>query len=240
MPPETSIDAYASAVLLAAGSSTRMGLGQHGERKPFLKLAGRTLVEHAITTFSRAACVGQIVLVGHAEDLDAIQALLESTGNTTALCIAGGAERTDSVRLGFAKTHAESEVVLVHDVARPLVRPEQVDAVASAARAQGGALLATPVRDTIKMCSDGRAISTLDRSRLWAAQTPQAFQRSTFARVLEEARAMNQAATDDAALYERYAGPVALVEGGPENLKLTVPGDLALAEAVLSLRGVRS
>ncbi|MFT5052981.1 MAG: 2-C-methyl-D-erythritol 4-phosphate cytidylyltransferase [Chlamydiales bacterium] len=240
MPPDTSTDAYASAVLLAAGSSTRMGLGRAGERKPFLKLAGRTLIEHAIATFAAAASVHQIVLVGHADDLEAIQAVLEAAGQIDARCIAGGAQRTDSVRLGFAETSAQNEVVLVHDVARPLVRPDQVDAVAACAREHGGALLAMPVRDTIKMCADGRSVSTLDRSRLWAAQTPQAFQRERFARVLDEALLMSQGATDDAALYERYAGPVTLVESSSENLKVTVPGDLALAEALLGLREVSS
>jgi len=231
-------DAFASAVLLAAGSSTRMGLSADGRRKPCLELAGRTLVEHALATFCRAPSVAEVVLVAHGEDLAAARAALEAwpEGAERRACVPGGAERTDSVRLGFAATSAACEVVLVHDVARPLVRVDQVEAVAAAAREHGGALLAVPVRDTIKLAAEGRSVSTLDRASPWAAQTPQALRRAELARALAEAEEMGLGATDDAALYERHVGQPLLVEGSPENLKLTVPGDMALAEAILAFR----
>lgn len=233
-------DAYASAVLLAAGRSARMGLSAEGLRKPFLCVAGRSLIEHALATFGACPSVREIILVAHPDDMDAARKALSAAGLGSSTCIEGGAERTDSVRLGFERTTDPSEVILIHDVARPLVLVEQIEGVARAARESGGALLATPVRDTIKMVDDGRSVSTLDRSRLWAAQTPQGFRRTEFAEALEMSKALGMDATDDAALYERHVGHPVIVESGPENLKLTVPADVPLAEALLRRRSEES
>ena len=231
---------YATAILLAAGASTRMGRGTRGERKPFFLLEGKTLVEHALATFAGAPCVRQILLVAHAEDLETMTALAR-TAALPARCVVGGRERTDSVACAMEHVEDASSVVLIHDVARPLVRTGQVTEVAEAALEHGGALLAGRVSDTIKMSADGKqAVSTLDRSKLWAAQTPQGFRRVAFAEALATAREQGVGATDDAALYERYVGPVELVESGPDNIKLTVPADLAIAEALLRQRGATS
>jgi 2-C-methyl-D-erythritol 4-phosphate cytidylyltransferase len=145
---------------------------------------------------------------------------------------AGAAALARRPRAPHART---PDVVLIHDVARPLVRSERIEAVALAARASGAALLAVPVRDTIKRSRDGRAAeSTLDRSELWAARTPQAFAAERLHAMLERAAAEGLRATDDAALHERYFGPVALVEDAFDNWKLTTREDLALAEAWLA------
>lgn len=186
----------ATAVLLAAGRSTRMA-GE--ERKPFLMLAGRTVLERAVAAFDAAHQVREIVLVARAEDFERIDGLLArgALSPKVAARVAGGEERTDSVRLGLEATSTELEVVLVHDVARPLVRSAEIDAVASEAAREGAALLALPVRDTLKHSADGeRASETLDRSRIWAAQTPQGFHTALLRELLARAAADGFRPTD--------------------------------------------
>jgi 2-C-methyl-D-erythritol 4-phosphate cytidylyltransferase len=210
-----------------------------GLKKPLLELAGRTVLAHACAAFDAAASIKEVILVGAADDLSALQAALEghpAAGKVRAWVV-GGDERTDSVRAGVAAVSDAAEVILVHDVARPLVAPEHIDAVSAQAAAAGAALLAVPVRDTIKESAKGsHAESTLDREKLWAAQTPQGFGAGVLREILARAQADGFRPTDDAALYERYVGPVPLVEGSPENIKLTTRADLVVAAAILRAR----
>lgn len=226
-----------SAVLLAAGNSRRMG----GEtRKPFLELGGRWVLDLACEAFDRAASVDEIVLVCQEDDMEAIELARESVASmrkVTAV-VAGGEERIDSVRKGVAQVAKSAEVIAIHDVARPLVRPQEIEQTLDTARAHGAAFVAIPVTDTIKTSSDGYySENTLDRSVLWRAQTPQAFRadylRSHLLRALEE----DFKPTDEIALHERYSESPALVRGREDNLKLTTPFDLLVAEAVLAKRG---
>ena len=227
---------FVSAVLLAAGRSTRMG---GGARKPFLELAGRSLLELSGAALAAAPSVREIVVVAHPDDRErAGRAVRDSDfGHLVSGVVPGGEQRTDSVRLGVGATSPEAGVILVHDVARPFVRPERVEEVARVAADRGAALLALPVGDTIKTSRDGQEVSaTLDRSLLWAAQTPQGFDAERLRAVLAQARADGFAATDDAALFERYEGAVVLVRGDSDNIKLATPEDLALGEAILRAR----
>jgi 2-C-methyl-D-erythritol 4-phosphate cytidylyltransferase len=216
-------------------------IGAEGEsrgNKAFLELRGRSVLEHSLAAFRRARCVAELVLVLRPEDEERARDLLGDVSAPEVRCVHGGEERTDSVRAGCDALSSRAEVVLVHDVARPLVLAERIDAVAAAAREHGAALLAVPVIDTIKGSDEpGWASETLDRSRLWAAHTPQAFRREVLAEVLERAARDDFRPTDDAALHERYRGPVRLVEDDPSNLKLTTPADLLRAEAWLDARG---
>ncbi|MEE8468700.1 MAG: 2-C-methyl-D-erythritol 4-phosphate cytidylyltransferase [Planctomycetota bacterium] len=228
---------FVSAILLAAGRSLRMGADR--PRKPLLELAGRTVLELCVAAFAATECVRELVVVVHADDRTRVQDLLAGTpfASLVRAVIAGGEERTDSVRLGVAEISAETAVILVHDVVRPFVRPERIAAVAQMAADRGAALLAVPVSDTIKTSRDGREVSgTLDRSILWSAQTPQGFDAQRLRRVLARAHRDNFTPTDDAALFERYEGAVTLVEGDRDNIKLTTPTDLVLGEAILRAR----
>jgi len=231
---------YAAAIVVAAGSSTRMlARGASGERKPLLFLAGRTILERACAALAGARSIGELVVVGHAQDLDRLRELARTSPDLARVraVVHGGALRIDSVRAGVDAVSARWEVLCVHDAARPLVEPETVDRAALRARSEGASLVAVPVRDTIKLSSAGsHAESTLDRARLWAAQTPQCFRAAEFRELLLRARAEGFQPTDDSALYERYVGPVPIVEGEETNLKITTPGDLALAEALLAAR----
>jgi 2-C-methyl-D-erythritol 4-phosphate cytidylyltransferase len=211
-----------SVLLLASGSSSRMRAGGVEERKVWLPLAGRTVIEHAVLAFEAVAEVVEIVVAVHPDDLRVV---------------AGGVARMDSARAALAAVQASSTLVAIHDAARPLVQPAVVARVLAAAAEDGAAIAARRVHDTIKRSLDGRLErETLDREALWAAQTPQAFERARYASLVARAAAEGWTPTDDAALWERWVGPVRLVDGGSGNIKLTTREDLLLAEAMLAAR----
>ncbi len=235
-----------SAILVAAGQSTRMTTrtGATGPRKPFLELAGITLLEHAVLAFDALVEVVELVLVVHPDDIARTEALRRSSRALAKVrtIVPGGAERTESVRFGVLAASADVGLFAIHDAARPLVSSAAIRRTLEAAERHGAAALALPVSDTVKRSSDGsRAERTEDRSQLWLAQTPQAFEVPRFLECLSRAERDAFRPTDDAALWERYIGPVALVRGEVANLKITSPEDLELARAVLAARAsVRS
>jgi len=233
-------DPRSAAVLVAAGRSTRMaGASGPGRRKPLLAILGRTVLEHAAAAFDAVEAIEEIVIVGHADDLERLEELRARSPalRKVARIVAGGAERSDSVRAGVLATSGSIEVVAIHDAARPLVLPATIRAALRLAAAQGASVVAVPVSDTIKSAPGGtHAERTLDRSVLWAAQTPQCFRRGPFTEILEQARREGVSPTDDAALHERYVGPVAIARGLPTNLKVTTPDDLVVVEALLRAR----
>ncbi|MCA8980153.1 MAG: 2-C-methyl-D-erythritol 4-phosphate cytidylyltransferase [Planctomycetes bacterium] len=223
-------------VLVAAGNSTRMG---HGERKPFLDLGGMTVLERAAEAFAAEPRVAEIVVVAQEQDHERVRALAREGGPLAKLSavVAGGAERADSVRRGVEATNPGIALIAVHDAARPLVDLATVVSALAMATARGGALVASRVTDTIKRSLDGQtAKTTLDRSELWAAQTPQVFRRGDLLDWFARAAADHYSPTDDAALCERYRGPVPLVEGPHTNFKLTTLADLDLARAIVARR----
>ena len=230
-----------SAVLVAAGRSERMGT--QSERKPFLVLEGRTVLERACAAFDGAPSVVEIVVVGCEADLERIDRLRADSPamRKVVKIVPGGEMRSDSVRAGVLGVDPEVELIAVHDVARPLVEPELVERAIAVAAVRGAALVAIPTTDTIKTSSDGeRAESTLDRTVLWSAQTPQVFRAGLLRELLARALSEGYRPTDDAALHESYVGPVPIVPGDPYNLKITRSSDLALAAAVLRERSARS
>lgn len=211
-------------------------------RKPFFVLEGLTVLEHACGAFQRAKSVVEIVIVAHELDVARIQGMIgasESMRKVRAV-VPGGELRTDSVRAGVSAASSSSEIVAIHDVARPLVEPAAIEKAIAAAAKDGAALLALPATDTIKVSSDGvHTETTLDRSVLWCAQTPQVFQIASFRKLLERAAAEGFRPTDDAALHERYAGGVTIVPGDAHNIKLTTPDDIPVAVAILRARATK-
>jgi 2-C-methyl-D-erythritol 4-phosphate cytidylyltransferase len=217
----------AAAIVVAGGAGRRIG----GEvRKQYLQIAGRPVLLRAVLPFLHHPRISQVVVVLPPEDAEKPPAWLAALGVRIA---AGGAERGDSVWNGLRAVAGDAEIVLVHDGARPFVDAGTIDRVLDAVPA----IAAMPVTDTIKeVDGDGMITGTPDRARLWQAQTPQGFPRAGLIEAYERARAAGIAATDDAALYARFVGPVRVVAGSPRNLKVTRPGDLAIAEA-LALAG---
>jgi 2-C-methyl-D-erythritol 4-phosphate cytidylyltransferase len=211
-------------------------MGEGSERKPFLVLEGKSVLEHACAAFDAAPNVVEIVLVACEEDLDRVRRLVPTSPSMRKVraVVAGGELRPDSVAAGVAACRQDVALLALHDVARPLVEPELLERAIAVAATRGAALVAVPVTDTIKTSSDGKnAESTLDRSVLWRAQTPQVFRAELFRSLLERAQVEGYRPTDDAALHERYVGPLAIVPGDARNLKITLAEDLLLATAIL-------
>lgn len=226
---------------MAAGASTRFrgGAGADEPGKPFQLLCGRSVLEHAAAAFADLAGVRELVVVARAEDLERVRALVaRSTAlSRVSAIVEGGATRSDSVRAGLEAVSRECDLVAVHDAARPLVTPRTVERALTVAARRGAALVAVPVRDTIKTSSSGDAAEgTIDRSVLWAAQTPQVFRTALLRELFERAASDAFRPTDESALHERYVGPVPLVEGSSDNLKITTRTDLLVAEAILRAR----
>lgn len=208
------------------------------EPKAFVSVAGRPLVVHAIEALAACDAVDLVVPVLPAALL-AAPATWPLSGRARvklAPGVAGGAERQDSMQAGLAALPPDVALVAVHDAARSLVRPADVARVVAAAARCGAALLAVPVRDTLKRVEAGRVVATEPRASLWAAQTPQVFRTALLREALEKARADGFQGTDDAQLAERLGAVVEVVEGDPGNLKITWPADLVFAAAALRER----
>ncbi|WP_028064717.1 2-C-methyl-D-erythritol 4-phosphate cytidylyltransferase [Solirubrobacter soli] len=209
------------ALLVAAGSGSRLG---HSTPKAFVELAGRPMLEWSLDAL-RAAGVSEVV-VALPDGVDAPDGCVG---------VRGGDTRSESVRAALAV--AGPGDVVVHDAARPLVSPDVFRAVLDALAEADCAIAAARVVDTIKEADDaGAVVATLDRSKLWAIQTPQAFRRSALEAALNVDASLLAAATDDASLVERAGGTVRVVESSPANFKVTTPHDLQVAELLIRAR----
>jgi 2-C-methyl-D-erythritol 4-phosphate cytidylyltransferase len=221
-----------SAILVAAGKGTRMGAGVD---KLFLEVAGCPVVAHTWRRFDAANCIGEIILVvrdGQQRKFAELAAKFHF--QKPFRIVTGGAERQDSVWNGLEALSAAAEVVAIHDAARPCVSGELIAATVKDAEETGAAVAAQPVTDTIKESPDGKLIRrTLDRSKLWAVQTPQTFRVGVIRRAISAARQKKLVFTDDTAACELIGQPVRLVSRVAPNPKITVPGDLPLVEAML-------
>ena len=230
-------DRVSAAIIVAGGSGARFG-----GLKQFELLAGAPLLVHACRAACGTAEIATIVLVVPAGQIDRAR---DATRDLPRPCsvIAGGTSRAESVERGLAATDAQW--VAVHDAARPLVSAALFAEALHAAHTTGAAICALPVRDTVKRAHSDDAGSpsvhaTIPRADLWLAQTPQAFRRDLLQRAIEHAKARGDLAqaTDDAWLIEQIGEPVQIVMGDAQNLKVTTPGDLVIAEALLRMRKV--
>jgi 2-C-methyl-D-erythritol 4-phosphate cytidylyltransferase len=212
----------AVALLVAAGSGERLGAGRP---KAFVTLAGRPMLEWSLDALRDAGLTRIVVALPPGEPAP-----------DGCIGVPGGATRSASVRAALAAAPADDAVV-VHDAARPLVTPELFARTLAGLGEADCAIAAAPVTDTVKEAGpDGRVTATLDRSRLWAIQTPQAFRREALERALDVGDDVLAAATDDAWLVERAGGSVRVVESSPANLKVTTSHDLEVAALLLSKR----
>ncbi len=227
-----------TALVAAAGSSTRMG----GINKLLQPLDGVPVLVRTLTALQRAGRIDEIVVAAREEDVVEISRLCRTYGITKcAKVVRGGESRTHSVLLAALEARPDAELLAVQDGARPLVTPELIDAVAEAAARTAAAAPAVPVKDTVKVVrADGTVDRTLDRDALRAVQTPQIFEASILKAALQSALEAGAAVTDDCSAVERLGKRVYLVEGDEENLKITTPVDLLLAEAILKDREERT
>ena len=221
-----------SAVIVAAGKGTRMGPGQD---KLFLEVAGRPVVIHTWQRFNDAQCIHEIILVVR-DGMQPTFAELAKKFNLTKphRLVTGGAERQDSVWHGLEALSPAAEIVAIQDGARPCATEQLIAATIEAARETGAAVAAQPVTDTIKETADGKLIGrNVDRSKLWAVQTPQTFRVEVIRRALAEVRAQKLQVTDDTAACELIGQPVRLVASAAPNPKVTLPADLPYVELLL-------
>lgn len=231
-----------TAIIVAAGSSRRMGFD-----KLFAEIAGKPVIAHTIAAFENVPAVTAILVVARQDRHGEFQRVVRDQGfKKIQAVVAGGEHRQDSVRAGLEKLPENARHVAVHDAARPLVTPDQIERVYEAAQKHGAAALANPVSDTLKHADvdpfDSRSGQVLvvkdsvDRHHLFAMQTPQIFERKMLEDAYRAVFAGNISVTDEVSAIERNGGKVILVPNEQPNFKITYPGDLPLAEFVLTQR----
>lgn len=213
---------FSSAVIVAGGSGSRMG-----RPKQMLPLGAKPVLVRTVEAFLQTPEVKEIVVVTPSENRAELQKRFPGI-----VFADPGKTRLLSVKNGFLKTSAASQLVAVHDGARPLVEPAHISACLQAARQYGAAVLAVPVKDTVKVCEGGFVQNTLDRAVLWAAQTPQCYRRPVLAEALEKF-GQEEGATDESQLVEKLGIKVRVVPSSYKNNKITTPEDLIFAEALL-------
>lgn len=224
-----------SAIVPAAGQGKRMGGSQN---KVYLSLGNKTILESTIAVLSEVQEIVEVIVVVRAEEVETCQDLMAGgTQKKPYKVIAGGTERQDSVEAGLAVLCEDVEYVMIHDGARPLITLDQIREAFRAVKKHGTAVLAVPMKDTVKVVrEDGFVEQTLVRSSLRAVQTPQIFPRKMIVEAYKNARKSGIVATDDASLVEAMGESVYLVPGSYENIKITTPEDMLLAEEILRRR----
>ena len=220
-----------TAIIVAAGSGRRF----NAERpKQFFELAGKPVIVHTLLAFENCASIDEIVLVLAENEINDFRRT-RTRGDFSKLktVVAGGETRAASVWNGLNATSPNTEIVAVHDGARPLVTPEEITRTIEKARETGAAILVAPVTDTIKEITGDKIVGTIERTRLRRALTPQCFRVEILRRAFEEFTDLNEIATDESFLVEKLGVAVSIVEGSARNIKITVPEDLVLAEILL-------
>ena len=218
------------AIVVAAGSSTRMGRVD----KVFAPLMGRPLVSHSVDTLERCHLIDRIAVVLGEHGIERGWELVRRFGWSKVSVVAGGHRRQDSVRAGLPPL-VDTDWIVVHDGARPCVTSQMIERGLAEAGCTGAAVAAVPVKDTVKVVdADMTVLETPDRQRLWLVQTPQVFSRDLLTRAHRE---VARDVTDDASMVEQVGGSVRIFQGSYANIKVTTPEDLEIAEYLLS-RGI--
>jgi 2-C-methyl-D-erythritol 4-phosphate cytidylyltransferase len=222
-----------TAIIVAAGSSRRMGFD-----KLFSAIAGKPVIAHTVDAFERAPSVTGVILVAREDRINEFEQLVrDQRWRKTEAIVAGGEHRHDSVRAGLSRLGAGARYVAVHDAARPLVMPEQIERVYQGSRDTGAAALAEPVADTLKRGGTDLLVSgSVDRDQLYAMQTPQVFERKLLEKAYDVVAERKLRVTDEVSAVELVGHEIALIVNDDFNFKITFPRDLALAEFVLRNR----
>lgn len=224
---------FCSAVIVAAGSASRM----KGTDKILADIGGKPLIAWTLHVFQRCSSVQEIVVVTREDLVDRIKEICRESGMTKVHAVVpGGASRPESVMLGLNRVSKLTRIVAIHDGARPFVTEEIVEATIDKARKFHAVAPAVPVKDTIKQAQNHIVTDTPERSRLFAVQTPQVFDFDLLRGALKRAMDQNLTVTDDCSAVEAMGMSVYLTQGSDENIKITTPTDLVLAQAILENR----
>ncbi len=224
---------FCSAIIAAAGSSERM----EGENKLLLPLGGKPVLAHTLQAVDAARGVNEIIIAAREEDLAKFAELCKTWGIAKPVrIVVGGKTRAESVLRAAIEANRDANLLAVQDGARPFVTPELIDEVIETARIHFAAAPAVPVKDTIKLAAGGIVRSTPERSLLYAVQTPQVFDAQLLRAALQSAIDAGVALTDDCSAVERIGKEIYLTDGLEENIKITTPWDMILAQAILEKR----
>jgi 2-C-methyl-D-erythritol 4-phosphate cytidylyltransferase len=220
-------------IIPAAGQGKRMGAGKN---KLLLELNNIPVLIHTLNVFDEDELCEGIILAIHPQDEEEFIFLLKKHKVKKVLdLVPGGKERQDSI-FNALQTVKNDGLILVHDAARPFILKKQIHRLLDTAQKTGAAIIGVPAKDTMKTVRDNLVVATVERSSLWAVQTPQAFRFSLLYRAYEQADKDGFIGTDDSSLVERISHPVTMVEGDYDNIKLTTQEDLFFAQAILQKR----
>ncbi|MGB7070704.1 MAG: 2-C-methyl-D-erythritol 4-phosphate cytidylyltransferase [Pyrinomonadaceae bacterium] len=223
-----------TAIVVAAGTGSRFGSDRP---KQFREIAGKPVVFHALERFASSALVDEIIVVLAASEIERCREMITAHPIQKLIRIVeGGGCRAESSLNGFRAVDRSSEIVAVHDGARPLVTVEDIERVIEKATEMGAACLVAPMTETIKEISSGTVVATLDRSTLRRVLTPQAFRYDILAKAFAHNH-LDDSITDESVLVEKLGYAVSVVEGDPRNIKITNPEDLVIAEIFLNSAG---
>jgi len=224
-----------SAIIVAAGSSKRVGFD-----KLFSKIGDRSVLEHALAAFDEAESVSEIIVV--CQDPKLVRDVINRADfRKVRAVVRGGERRQDSVQAGLNAVAQASEFVAVHDAARPLITPHEIERVFSVARKHAAAVLAAPITDTIKFADANQVVSgSIDRQNVFAMQTPQIFRRESLLDAYERVSRNSLTVTDEVSAIEQAGGSIVIVPAQDHNLKITYASDLPLAEFILKQRSSSS
>ena len=224
------------AIIAAAGQGTRMAARRP---KQFLELAGIPIIFHTLKAFEECEAIQEIIIVIPAGDTADFLALAKKQNfRKLAKVVPGGATRAESVLHGLrAVREATAEIIAVHDGVRPFVTPDEITRTVDAARQEGAAILVSTPVDTVKQVRDGAVVNTLDRNGLRNALTPQCFEFQLLRRAYENVDVSDPTLTDESSLVERLGVRIVTVEGSSRNIKITLPEDILVGEAILKGSG---
>lgn len=224
---------YCSVVIVAGGKGTRMGLDIN---KQYLQLNGKAVLARTIDQFEQCDKIDEIVVVTGVDEVDYCTEYIWKKYGFIKIkaIIPGGKRRQDSVYNGLLGVSPKSQIVLIHDGARPLIKEEQINESIAGAMEVGACVLGVPVKDTIKICDQNQLIvQTPSRDTLWAVQTPQTFQYERILQAYKEGIKNNLQVTDDAMMVEALGYPVKMIRGRYDNIKITTPEDLGIIEGMM-------
>src|SRR6476646_8429707 len=220
-----------TAIIVAAGGSKRVGFD-----KLLAKIAGRAVIQHTLAAFEKATCVNDVLVVSR-ETVAMRHFIVKTNLRKLRKVVRGGVRRQDSVQAGLNALDNEVEFVAVHDAARPLITPREIERVFAAARKHGAAVLAAPITDTLKFADANQVVSgSIDRQNVFAMQTPQIFRRASLLEAYGRVSSNSLIVTDEVSAIEHAGGSIVIVPAQDHNLKITYAGDLPIAEFILKQR----
>jgi 2-C-methyl-D-erythritol 4-phosphate cytidylyltransferase len=222
-----------TAIIVAAGSSKRAGFD-----KLLAKIAGRPVIQHTLAAFEKATCINDVLVVSR-ETVAMRHFIVKTNLRKVRRVVRGGTRRQDSVLAGLNALDNEVDFVAVHDAARPLITPRDIDRVFAAARKHGAAALAVPITDTLKLADTNHVVcGAIDRQNVFAMQTPQIFRRELLSKAYEQVKKDSLTVTDEVSAIENVGGRIVIVPAEDHNLKITFASDLPLAEIILKQRAL--